>query len=144
MKTLELVAKEIVDLHDFFTEWFNGTAARDQLEPRFVSRLHKDVQFIPPEGHVVGGEALKEGIARGYGTNANFRSHIRDVNVRYERGDLVLATYTEFQTGAKVSAEARNARITTVLIEMNAPLTFLHIQETWLPASVRDAGMPDL
>ena len=144
MTILETVTKEIVDLHDFFTEWFNGTADRDQLEPRFASRLHKDVQFIPPEGQVIGGAFLREGISRGYGTNADFRSHIRDVNIRYERGDLVLATYTEWQTGSKVSAEANNARITTVLMEMTDPLTWLHIQETWLPEAVRKAGMPPL
>ncbi|WP_415400890.1 hypothetical protein [Tateyamaria sp. SN3-11] len=139
MTTLEIVTKEIVDLHDFFTEWFNGTIDRDQLEPCFLSRLHEDVQFIPPEGQVMSGAFLKEGIAGRYGTNADFRSHIRDVSIRYERGNLVLATFTEWQTGSKVSAEEKNARVTTVLVEMTDPLTWLHIQETWLPDSVRDA-----
>jgi len=31
MTTLQIVTKEIVDLHDFFTEWLNGTVERDQL-----------------------------------------------------------------------------------------------------------------
>lgn len=142
MTTLKLVTKEIVDLHNFFTAWFNGSADRDQLESRFTSRLHKDVLFIPPEGQMMGRAFLQEGISRGYGTNADFRSHIRDVNIRYERGDLVLATYTEWQTGSKVSAQACNARVTTVLMQMTDPLIWLHIQETWLPDAVRDAGMP--
>ncbi|MEP3036007.1 MAG: hypothetical protein ABJO67_16885, partial [Pseudoruegeria sp.] len=143
MTTLEAVTKEIVDLHDFFTEWFNGTADRDQLEPRFLSRLHQDVQFIPPEGQVMTGAGLKDGFGRGYGSNPDFRIQIRDVDVRYECGHLVLATYTEWQTGAALSAEANNARVTTVLMEMTCPVTWLHIQETWLPEAVRAAGSFD-
>lgn len=143
MTTLEIVNHEIVGLHDFFTEWFNGTVERGQLEPRFLSRLHKDVQFIPPEGAVMTADVIREGFGRGYGTNPNFRSHIRDIDIRYYRGDLVLATYTEWQTGATMSDDANNARITTVLMEMTSPVTWLHIQETWLPDAVRAAGSFD-
>lgn len=143
MTPLAIVTKEIVDLHDFFTEWFNGTVERDQLEPRFLSRLHKDIQFIPPEGLVMAAHVIREGFNRGYGTNPNFRSHIRDVDIRYFRGDLVLATYTEWQTGATMSADANNARRTSVLVEMTDPVTWLHIQETWLPAKERDGGSFD-
>lgn len=139
MSPLEIVNEEIVALHDFFTEWFNGTVDRNLLEPRFLSRLHKDVQFIPPEGMVMTADAIREGFNRGYGTNLKFRSHIRDVDIRYFRGDLVLATYTEWQTGAALSDEANNARRTSVLIEMTNPITWLHIQETWLPEQERAA-----
>ncbi len=139
MTPLAIVNKEIIDLHDFFTEWFNGTVERDQLEPRFLSRLHQDIQFIPPEGLVMTADVIRQGFERGYGTNPDFRSHIRDVGIRYFRRDLVLATYTEWQTGAIMSADANNARRTSVLIEMTDPVTWLHIQETWLPANERDA-----
>ncbi|MDO6728238.1 hypothetical protein Q4544_14960 [Cognatishimia sp. 1_MG-2023] len=143
MTTLERVTNEIVDLHDFFTEWFNGSVNRDQLEPRFLSRLHKDLQFIPPEGFVMSGSALKNGFEQGYGSNPDFRIQIRDVDIRHERDGLVLATYTEWQTGAALSAHANNARVTTVLMEMTSPITWLHLQETWLPEAVRAAGSFD-
>ncbi|MEJ6393467.1 hypothetical protein V8J82_09390 [Gymnodinialimonas sp. 2305UL16-5] len=143
MTPLAIVNKEIVDLHNFFTGWFNGTVDRDQLEPRFLSRLHNDVQFIPPEGSVMTTEIIREGFGRGYGTNSNFRSHIRNVDLRYFRGELALATYTEWQTGATLSPDANNARRTSVLVEMTDPITWLHIQETWLPAHERDAGSFD-
>ncbi|MGC3940375.1 hypothetical protein ACOTTU_21455 [Roseobacter sp. EG26] len=68
MSPLEIVNEEIVALHVFFTEWFNGTVDRDLLEPRFLSRLHKDVQFIPPEGMVMTADIIREGFSRGYGT----------------------------------------------------------------------------
>ena len=140
MTTLETVTKEIVELHDFFTEWFNGTANRDQLEPLFLSRMHKDLMFISPEGQVMTVDMLKSGFDQGYGSNPEFRIAIRDVDVRCERGDLVLATYTEWQRGAARSASSNNARVTTVLMELGEPLTWLHVQETWLPEALRRAG----
>ena len=143
MTTLGKVTKEIIDLHKFFTEWFNGTADSEQLEPRFLSHLHKNIQFIPPEGEVMTGDVLKEGFRRGYGSNPNFRIQIRDIDIRYERGNLVLVTYTEWQIGAAMSSKANNARVTTVLMEMTNPVTWLHIQETWLPEAVRAAGSFD-
>ncbi|WP_282092066.1 DUF4440 domain-containing protein [Epibacterium ulvae] len=142
MSTLEIVTKEIVDLHDFFTQWFNGTVERDQLAPRFLSHLDDNVIFIPPEGHILTGDMLKGGFDSGYGSNTDFRIQIRDVAIRQEVGDLVMATYTEWQIGATQSAH-KNARVTSVLMKMTTPVTWLHIQETWLPDSVRDAGSFD-
>ncbi|ATG45632.1 hypothetical protein [Phaeobacter piscinae] len=143
MNTLEIVTKEVVDLHDFFTEWFNGTVERDQLDPQFLSRLDKNVTFIPPEGHIMTGDMLRGGFDRGYGANKDFRTKIRDVTIRHEVGDLVMATYTEWQTGAALSAEKNNARVTSVVVKMSNPVTWLHIHETWLPDTVRDAGAFD-
>lgn len=142
MTTLMRVTKEIVNLHDFFTEWFNGTADREQLEPRFLSHLHEDVVFIPPEGHILTGPMLREGFDKGFGTNTEFRIQIRDVAIRHEIGDTVLATYTEWQIGATQSDHA-NARVTSVLMNMKPELTWLHIQETWLPETVNAAGSFD-
>lgn len=139
MNALERVRNEIIDLHDFFTEWFNGTVDRNQLEPRFLSRLDKNVAFIPPEGRVVGGDGLKVLFEKGYGSNSEFRIQIRDVKIRHRIGDTVLATYTEWQTGAVHSAKANNARVTSVLMEIGPPVRWLHIHETLLPEAIRAA-----
>ena len=143
MTTLEAVTHEIVDLHDFFTAWFNGTVGRDQLEPRFLSRLHEQVVFIPPEGHLISGSILKEGFSNGYGTNPDFRIQIRDVVVRHEIGNTVLATYTEWQVGSTQSEHTSNARVTTVLMDIDKSITWRHIHETWLPESECLAGSFD-
>jgi hypothetical protein len=143
MNTLEIVTKEVVDLHNFFTEWFNGTVERGQLDPQFLSRLDTNIIFIPPEGHIMTGDMLRGGFDRGYGANKDFRTKIRDVMIRHEIGDLVMATYTEWQMGAALSAEKNNARVTSVVVKMTNPVTWLHIHETWLPDAIRDAGAFD-
>ena len=136
---LDNVRREIVELHEFFVGWFNGTVERDQLEPRFLSRLDKDVVFIPPEGHVMTSSGLKAGFEKGYGSNTRFKVQIRDVAIRRETGNAVLATYTEWQIGALTSAHANNARVTSVLMETGPPIKWLHIHETWLPKRLRAA-----
>lgn len=142
MTILRTVTKEIVELHDFFTEWFKGTVERQQLEPRFLSRLHEGFVFIPPDGQVITRELLKEIFDRGYGTNNYFKIQIRDVTICHEVGNLMMATYTEWQVGA-IQSENTNARVVSILIEMTTPVKWLHIHETWLPESVRPADSFD-
>jgi len=144
MRTLlEDVRREVVDLHDFFTDWFNGTADRALLERRFLSRLDPAFILIPPEGTVLEAADIRSAFQHAFGMNKGFRIQIRDVTIQRDMEAHVLATYTEWQTGAQQSALADNARITTVLMEKGTPFTWLHIQETWLPEDVRAAGSFD-
>lgn len=143
MTTLEKTTNEIVDLHDFFTAWFNGTAERNELEPKFLGRLHEKLVFIPPEGHLITGPMLRESFNNGYGTNPDFRIQIRDVSIRHQVGKTVLATYTEWQIGATPPEHTNNARATTVLMDVDTHITWRHIHETWLPESERLAGSFD-
>ncbi|MGH1482165.1 MAG: hypothetical protein ACRBM6_26130 [Geminicoccales bacterium] len=144
MRTLlEDVRREVVDLHDFFTDWFNGTADRDLLERRFLSRLDPAFTLIPPEGTVLEAADIGSAFQDAFGMNKGFRIQIRDVTIQRDMEAHVLATYTEWQTGAQQSAFANNARITTVLMEKGTPFQWLHIQETWLPEDVRAAGSFD-
>ncbi|MBG6172532.1 hypothetical protein IWQ55_000442 [Labrenzia sp. EL_208] len=142
MSRLEIATREIVGLHDFFVQWFNGTVDRVQLVPKFLSHLDENVIFIPPEGHILTREMLKRAFDSGYGSHKSFRIQIRDVTIRQEVEDLVMATYTEWQVGATQSA-TRNARVASVLMKMTKPVTWLHIQESWLPDEARDAGSFD-
>lgn len=144
MKALvDEVRSEVVELHDFFTAWFNGSADKEQLESRFISRLHPTMVLISPEGNVLHPKHLKISFEQAYGSNPNFRIQIRDVEVQHDLGSHVLATYTEWQTGAQNSDDANNARFTTVLMTKGEPMMWLHVQETWLPESARAAGSFD-
>ena len=137
---LEDIRRDIVELHAFFVGWFNGTVAQEELTPRFLSRLDPDFVFISPEGRVMGVEDLAAAFQTGFGTNTAFKIQIRDVALRREIGNTVLVTYTEWQIGAKASAQANNARVTTALMEKGSPFRWLHMQETWLPEEVRAAS----
>lgn len=139
-KLLDDVRIEFVDLHDFFVAWFNGTADRTQLDAEFVARMNPNMTFIPPEGITLSLPELVSGFQQAYGTNTDFRIDIRDVAIRHVVGDHILVTYTEWQRGAVMSSPSRNARQSSGLLTKGKPFQWLHIQETWLPESVRAAG----
>ena len=118
-------------------------ADRSKLEERFISRLHPDLIFIPPEGNVLQVDQLKRGFKQSYGANPDFRIQIRDVEIRHDLGDYILATYTEWQIGAKATRQANNARLSSVVMAKGNPMIFVHLQETWLPEDVQAEGSFD-
>ena len=138
MSSLETdVRTEVEEVHRFFVRWFTGTAEPRELNDLFVSRLDDDVIFLSPDGHRMGRDGLVGMFQNAHGNNPGFRIAIRDVTVRRDLGEHVLATYTEWQKAARSSALPENARFTTVLLKKARPFRWLHIHETWLPEAVR-------
>ena len=66
---LKDIQQEIVDMHDLFTNWFNGTMPREQFDRRLLSRFHPDFTIISPEGSLVTRDQLELGFQEAYGTN---------------------------------------------------------------------------
>ena len=137
------IRAEIEDLHVFFVDWFTGKAPKTQLESRFLSSMDADMVFVSPEGDRLSRTDLTVGFEGAHGGNPDFRIAIRDVEVHREIGDLVLATYTEWQRGSKRSGREQSGRLTTVLMTRNAPHRWLHVHETWLPEAEQAAGPYD-
>ncbi|MGB1016836.1 MAG: hypothetical protein ACPG4T_22035, partial [Nannocystaceae bacterium] len=76
-----------------------------------------------------------------YGNSPGFAIAIRRVQVRWQRGTTILATYEEWQRNARRSTPPDNGRAATVLFEdLGTRLSWLHIHETWLPAEIMAAG----
>ena len=134
------VRAEIEDVHRFFVRWFTGTADPAELDTLFAPRLDGDVMFISPDGNRMGRDGLIGLFQSAHGNNPDFGIAIRDVSMQRDLGTHLLATYTEWQKGARSSAKSENARFTTVLLEKAQPFRWLHIHETWLPEAVRAQG----
>lgn len=135
----EQVRREVVELHDFFVDWFNGTIDRDQLQDGFIAHMHPDFIFLTPDGIERSRDDLVTGFKAAHGGNPAFRIQVRDVKVRHDLGDQVVATYTEWQKGSQTTAVPNTARITTVVMTKDQPPRWLLAQETWLPDAIRDA-----
>lgn len=133
----QAVRHEIETIHRFIAAWFRGEIAAngDDFETLLAAQLAPQLVNIQPAGHVLSRDDLLTGLRKGHGTNPAFRIDIRDVRVRgyFAECNLVLATYTELQTGALNTNPPDNARISTVLLR-RAPeanrFTWLHIHET--------------
>lgn len=139
MAPLERITKEIIDLHDFFTDWFNGSVDISQLESALINLLHPNFIMISPNGVKISKNALAEGFTQAYGINPSFKIQIRDVAIHHMTGTTVFATYTEWQRGAQTSEHSNNGRISSVVIDIGASTQWIHLHETWLPEVLRSA-----
>lgn len=136
---LDRVRAEIERLHRFLTEWLNGTVAgtEDVLRDGMTDCLHPGFINIQPAGVVLDRETILDQIRSAHGRSPEFRILIRNVQLHHAlgNGDGLLATYEEYQRGARNSARAENARLSTAVFADtdDGGLTWLHIHETWMP-----------
>jgi hypothetical protein len=130
---MENVKQEIEALHEFFVGWFSGKLPKSDFNTGFASRFADGFLLIPPAGIVLDLDSLKAGIHEGYGSNPDFRIAIRNVNIRRQTDDYILATYEEWQRNAIESSPPDNARVATVLFTNTEVLKWLHVHETDMP-----------
>lgn len=132
MNPEQLAIDEVVRLHKVIDGWFRGDLAADRFEPDFADALHPDFENIQPSGLVRSKASLLDPIRAAHGANPDFQIVIEEPRLLGAWPGLILATYVEFQTGAKNSA-ADNRRRSTVLFETGERLIWRHLQETGLP-----------
>jgi len=136
---LNLVELEIKRLHQFLEGWLNGGAQRSEavFTESLTDILHPAFVNIQPAGILLGRDQLLDQIRDGHGASPDFRIRIRNVVVRQslDSAGTILATYEEYQKGARNSTRSDNARLSSALFqrESNDRLIWLHIHETWLP-----------
>lgn len=140
---LKDVRREIEDLHVFFVDWFNGKAPKSALASRFSARFHRDFVFISPDGNVLQLDQLTAGITSAYGKTPGVRIKVRDVQIRHDLGQYLVATYTEWQIGSKRASRTNNGRLSSVILSKQWPMQWVQVQETWLPEAVQAAGPYD-
>ncbi len=134
------VRNEIEELHRFFVAWYSGAVAPEALESDFVPRFDPGFVIVTPDGRHTAIDGLTAGFRQAHGVNPDFRIAIRDVAIRHEMADHLLATYTEWQSGARAYDRPRNARLSTVLMTRTESFRWLHVHETWLPQEEVDGG----
>lgn len=137
------VRDEVEALHRFFVDWFTGAASDDAIETDFLNRFDPDFLLIPPGGTVLTLDEFDAALRRGHGTNPDFRIAIRNVTIRGNLDDCIVATYEEWQRNALASTPPDNGRIVTVVFKRAQPLRWLHVHETRLPDAIAAAGPYD-
>ena len=147
MTTLEQsVAAEIIALHAVLAGWLNGSLPNDAatFSAGIEDRLADGFFNIQPAGRVLGREELLAGLRAGHGMSPDFDIRIRDVVLRHRLpGGLVVATYEEYQRGAR-NSEPTNARLSTVVMRPGEPAaSWLAVHETWLPQEQLSADLFD-
>lgn len=142
---LDTVRREVDELHRFFVDWMSGAVERsdDVFRTRFLDRCDGDFVYVQPSGVAMHVRDLAPGLEGAYGKNPSFRIAVRDVRVLRQHGEIILATYVEWQRNAS-SPPHDNGRISSVLFRRDRDaLRWLHVHETWLSPEVMAAGPYD-
>jgi hypothetical protein len=132
------LSDEVVELHQFFQDWFNATLAPSEEEfRRFSSVMGEDFVIISPNGELAEREELVERLRAAHGIWSEMtlpgRIWIENLQVRHQVGDQILVLYEEWQ---EIEGEARG-RLSTALFRRseNTPngVEWVHVHEVWLP-----------
>jgi hypothetical protein len=131
---IEICRHEIEELHQFFQDWFNGDLPEtDANFARFSDVMANDFEMVSPNGRSVPITLLQPALRQRYNSWQNGRIWIENVRVHWQKGDLLLMVYEEWQA---VDGE-ENGRLSSVLLQQqtNLPnnLLWLYVHETWLP-----------
>jgi hypothetical protein len=100
MNIKERCRKEVVDMHDFFTEWYTGLLTEDnETFRRFSDGMHHAVTFVGTDGDVVSKNGLIDWIKAAYRSHEPncFSIEIKNFNYIAGSGGLHILTYEEWQ-----------------------------------------------
>lgn len=126
--------QEIIDLHQFFQDWFQGTLPKIQSAfSRFEDVLHPQFHLISPQGKSLSKRYLTKQLFSAFGTSPTVKIWIENPQLHIQTEQFAIATYHELQS---TDTTPPTTRISTVTFAPNsfAPnqLHWLHVHETWL------------
>lgn len=133
----ERCRREVIELHQFFEEWF--TAKRELTEENFLrfSRvMGTGFEIISPDGDRRGREEMVENLRNAHGVyrEETFRIWIEGYRSRPLAEGLQLVTYEEWQE----RADGKRGRLSTAVLRRNPDtpngVEWLHVHEVWLPS----------
>ncbi len=127
--------REIVELHDFFQGWLDGSLpAAEAVFARFLLATAPAFTLIGPDGRAADRSATAAWIRAAHGTRPGFHLWTDDHVLRAAGDDWALATYREWQMHNGVTT----VRFSTALLQSDAGapggLCWVHVHETWLEA----------
>ena len=127
------IENEIIELHQFFQNWYNNQLSpTDENFARCANALAPDFSIVFPDGNMVFCQALLGKLKKAHNSHTDMRIWIVNVQVLYQIGDLILATYEEWQDiESKVTARLSSVLFRKAQFTPNG-LLWLHVHETWI------------
>jgi hypothetical protein len=130
------IEKEIIELHQFFQDWFNAKLPRTEAAfSRFDSVMAPGFQIITPEGRMVEKDDLNNRLEKAHGAFAEtgIRIWVENIRVRPLAEGLWIATYEEWQE----EKDKVKTRLSTAIFALREQtpnnIWWRHVHETWLP-----------
>ncbi|MEM7332724.1 MAG: hypothetical protein AAF490_11580 [Chloroflexota bacterium] len=125
--------QEVVDLHQFFQEWFRADLPQTKTAfSRFAQVMHPTFHIVPPSGSLIPREKIVTGLYEGHGQSPHIKIWIEDAQLQYEGEQFLIVTYHEKQEN---NGEVTD-RLSTAVFQPNPDLpnqlSWLHVHETWV------------
>lgn len=127
------IENEIIELHQFFQDWYNN-----QLSPtnenfaRCADVLDPDFSIIFPSGDKVLYQTLLDRLHNAHNSHTAMRIWIENIEVLHQVGDLILATYEEWQEIEGVVTSRLSSVFFKKVSSTPNGLRWLHVHETWI------------
>jgi hypothetical protein len=127
---------EIVELHQFFEDWFMGRLDNsDEAFHRFEGVMAEGFTMIPPGGSITERAELLHSLRRAHGVFSEGRAisiRVANIQPRHTQNGHLLLTYEEWQD----EGQGERGRLSSVLFRRHdaAPngVEWLHVHETWM------------
>ena len=128
---------EIVELHAFFENWFNGYLEKnDQDFQRFLGVLDDKFELITPSGQKHTREEILKLVWNSHGSRSNsdnpMKIWIENFNYKQISDSIFLVTYEEWQ---KIE-NSNKGRLSTAIFQRSEykynDINWIHVHETFL------------
>ncbi len=132
----ERCRREVVELHQFFQDWFNAELTKDDASfERFEGVLAADFEIVGPNGRKTARADVLPGLRAAHGQHVGkeFSIAVREVESRTVAEGVVLVTYEEHQMAAGKPRGWQSSALFRVRDGVPNGVEWLHVHETYLP-----------
>lgn len=123
--------KEVIELHDFFLNWFTGKAIESDFI-RFSDHISPLFQLITPTATVIDYDGIKNMIKNSYNSRNEMEMWIENVSTWKLSSDIYLTTYHELN----MEDGTKTRRLSTAIFRVNEKcvnsVEWVHVHETWV------------
>lgn len=134
----KLCEKEVIDLHQFFAQWFRAEIENtDEEFSRLEKALNPKFILIVPTGEVQSREKLLQQLKAGYASRKDdekeYRLWVKNIQCRLVEGNLCLVTYEEWgDVNGKITARLSSALFRKKPEAING-VEWVHVHEVYIP-----------
>ncbi|MHA2250812.1 MAG: DUF4440 domain-containing protein [Candidatus Kariarchaeaceae archaeon] len=123
------VQKEVIELHQFFQDWFNGKLKKERFD-RVEKVIGEDFELINPDGEKTTREQILNGIRDSQESRTDMEMWVEDVTTR-RVGDLMLTTYYEVHRENDMVKKRMSSALFAYAPNTPNYCQWLHVHETW-------------
>ena len=125
--------QEIIDLHKFFQDWFDGTSPKtDAVFARFEKTTTPSFVLVSPDGSLAHRTELAPALYAGHATRPTGKIWVTDAHVLHSLGNQVVMAYQEWQTNDGVQTRRQSTAIFGVDPSTPNGVHWVHVHETWI------------